>query len=113
MNRHLLRNGLSDTNVSYGSYPEDNPVISFEDHFRPTFSCHLERFILSYSYYVVGGCMSVRRKREGPGPITAAGLVSFYRDIEANIQLKPVFIFLLIASLIALVTVLRIFMNPF
>ncbi|MCC6062891.1 MAG: preprotein translocase subunit Sec61beta [Desulfurococcales archaeon] len=57
--------------------------------------------------------MSVRRKREGPGPITAAGLVSFYRDIEANIQLKPVFIFLLIASLIALVTVLRIFMNPF
>ena len=59
MNRHLSRNGLSDTNVSYGSYPEDNPVVSLEDHFRPTFSCHLERFILSYSYYVVGGCMSV------------------------------------------------------
>ncbi|MGC9009038.1 MAG: preprotein translocase subunit Sec61beta [Sulfolobales archaeon] len=57
--------------------------------------------------------MSVRRKREGPGPATAAGLVSFYRDIEPMIQLKPVFIFLLTATLIALVAVLRIFLNPF
>lgn len=57
--------------------------------------------------------MSVRRKREGPGPITAAGLVSFYRDIEPVIQLKPLFIYLLTASVIAAVAVLRIFMNPF
>ncbi len=57
--------------------------------------------------------MSVRRKREGPGPATAAGLVSFYRDIEPMIQLKPLFIFLLTATLIALVAVLRIFLNPF
>lgn len=57
--------------------------------------------------------MSVRRKREGPGPVTAAGLVSFYRDIEPSIQLKPVFVFLLTATLISLVAVLRIFLNPF
>ncbi|MGC9147958.1 MAG: preprotein translocase subunit Sec61beta [Sulfolobales archaeon] len=57
--------------------------------------------------------MSVRRKREGPGPATAAGLVSFYRDIEPTIQFKPMFIFLLTATLIALIAVLRIFLNPF
>jgi len=57
--------------------------------------------------------VSVRRKREGPGPVTAAGLVSFYRDIEPSIQLKPVFVFLLTATLISLVAVLRIFLNPF
>ena len=57
--------------------------------------------------------MSVRRKREGPGPVTAAGLVSFYRDVEPTIQLKPVFIFLLTATLIAAIAVMRIFLNPF
>ncbi|MEZ0289514.1 MAG: preprotein translocase subunit Sec61beta [Sulfolobales archaeon] len=55
--------------------------------------------------------MSVRRKREGPGPVTAAGLVSFYRDIEPMIQLKPLLIFLLTASFISAVAVARIFLS--
>ncbi|MEM0043583.1 MAG: preprotein translocase subunit Sec61beta [Sulfolobales archaeon] len=56
--------------------------------------------------------MSVRRKKEGPGPVTAAGLVSFYRDVEPLIQLKPLLVFLITASFTAAVAVARIFLTP-
>lgn len=58
--------------------------------------------------------MSVKKKkREGPGPATAAGLVSFYRDVEPTVQLKPLLVILISAAFAIGVFVLRLFINPF
>lgn len=58
--------------------------------------------------------MSVKKKkREGPGPATAAGLVSFYKDVEPTIQFKPVFVILLSAAFVVGILVLRLFIRPF
>lgn len=58
--------------------------------------------------------MSVKKKkREGPGPATAAGLVSFYRDVEPTVQVKPLLVILVSAAFVIGVFVLRLFINPF
>ncbi|MFZ8822588.1 MAG: preprotein translocase subunit Sec61beta [Desulfurococcales archaeon] len=58
--------------------------------------------------------MSVKKKkREGPGPATAAGLVSFYRDVEPIVQLKPLLVILISSAFVISVFILRLFINPF
>lgn len=54
-----------------------------------------------------------KKKREGPGPATAAGLVSFYRDVEPTVQLKPLLVILISSAFVIGVFVLRLFINPF
>lgn len=58
--------------------------------------------------------MSVKKKkREGPGPATAAGLVSYYRDVEPIVQLKPLLVILISSAFVISVFILRLFINPF
>jgi preprotein translocase subunit Sec61beta len=54
-----------------------------------------------------------KKKREGPGPATAAGLVSFYRDVEPIVQLKPLLVILISSAFVISVFILRLFINPF
>jgi preprotein translocase subunit Sec61beta len=54
-----------------------------------------------------------KKKREGPGPATAAGLVSYYRDVEPIVQLKPLLVILISSAFVISVFILRLFINPF
>jgi len=51
--------------------------------------------------------MSSRRRKTGPGPFTAAGLVRFYEEVEEGIKLRPE---LVVFSAIAL-TIIVILLN--
>ncbi len=48
------------------------------------------------------------RKRKPGGPITAAGLISFYEDTEAKIKLTPTWIFIISVGFVCLVLALRL-----
>ncbi len=46
-----------------------------------------------------------RRKRKGEGPLTAAGLVRFFEDVEAKVRISPmaILIIAMAASVVAAV----------
>ncbi len=48
------------------------------------------------------------RKRKPSGPMTAAGLISFYEDTDAKIKLTPTWIFVISVGFVALVLALRL-----
>jgi len=54
---------------------------------------------------------SRRRRREGPGPFTAAGLIRFYEEVEEGIKMKPYMIVIIAFTLIAVVIALN-FIKP-
>jgi len=51
---------------------------------------------------------SRRRKRTGPGPFTAAGLVRFYEEVEEGIKMRPEFVVLTAIALTVIVILLNI-----
>ena len=58
--------------------------------------------------------MSVRRKKkEGPGPASAAGLMSFYKDVEPKVLIKPPVIIFLTLGFILGILILGLLINPF
>ncbi|MEM1619646.1 MAG: preprotein translocase subunit Sec61beta [Fervidicoccaceae archaeon] len=46
------------------------------------------------------------RKRLG-GPLSAAGLVSFYEELEAKVEISPTMVLLLSAAFITIVVLMR------
>ncbi len=52
--------------------------------------------------------MSSRRRRTGPGPFTAAGLVRFYEEVEEGIKLRPEIVVLTAIGITVLVILLNI-----
>uniref|UniRef100_A0A7J3ZIL9 Preprotein translocase subunit SecG n=1 Tax=Fervidicoccus fontis TaxID=683846 RepID=A0A7J3ZIL9_9CREN len=48
------------------------------------------------------------RKRRPSGPLTAAGLISFYEDTDARIKLTPAKILLISSAFVMLVVGLRL-----
>ncbi len=58
--------------------------------------------------------MSVRRKKkEGPGPASAAGLISFYKDVEPKILVKPPVIIFITLGFIMGILILGLLVKPF
>ncbi len=51
---------------------------------------------------------SRRRRRTGPGPFTAAGLVRFYEEVEEGIKLRPEIVVLTAVGITVLVILLNI-----
>lgn len=51
---------------------------------------------------------SRRRRRTGPGPFTAAGLVRFYEEIEEGIKMRPELVVLTAITLTVIVILLNI-----
>ncbi len=51
---------------------------------------------------------SRRRRRTGPGPFTAAGLVRFYEEVEEGIKLRPEIVVLTAIGITVLVILLNI-----
>ncbi len=54
---------------------------------------------------------SRRRRREGPGPFTAAGLIRFYEEVEEGIRIKPSIVIIIAVILVATVIALN-FVKP-
>ncbi len=54
-----------------------------------------------------------RKKREAPGPFTAAGLVRFYEEADVGIKMKPYVIVALAIALSVTVIVLQKIQLPF
>ncbi len=54
-----------------------------------------------------------RKKRETPGPFTAAGLVRFYEEADVGIKMKPYVIVALAIALSVTVIVLQKIQLPF
>ncbi|HIQ28956.1 MAG TPA: preprotein translocase subunit Sec61beta [Candidatus Caldiarchaeum subterraneum] len=52
--------------------------------------------------------MSSRRRRDAPLPASAAGLLRFFEDESRGIKIRPEFVVIAGAALIAIVTILRI-----
>jgi len=48
------------------------------------------------------------RRKKPTGPLSAAGLVSFYEDFEARVKLTPSRVFVLTVAFVALVVGLRL-----
>jgi len=48
------------------------------------------------------------RKKKPGGPMTAAGLISFYEDTEAKIKITPTWIFIVTVSFVGIVLALRL-----
>ena len=48
-------------------------------------------------------------KRKPGGPMTAAGLISFYEETESRIKLTPTWIFLISVMFVSVVVFLRAF----
>ena len=48
-----------------------------------------------------------RKKREAPGPFTAAGLVRFYEEADVGIKMKPYTIIIIAMALTIAVIVLQ------
>ena len=51
---------------------------------------------------------SRRRRRTGPGPFTAAGLVRFYEEVEEGIKIKPEIVIITAIALTVLIAVLNV-----
>lgn len=51
---------------------------------------------------------SRRRRRTGPGPFTAAGLVRFYEEVEEGIKMRPELVVLTAIALTVIVILLNI-----
>jgi len=51
---------------------------------------------------------SRRRRKTGPGPFTAAGLVRFYEEVEEGIKLRPELVVLTAIALTVIVMLLNI-----
>ncbi len=51
---------------------------------------------------------SRRRRRTGPGPFTAAGLVRFYEEVEEGIKLRPEIVVLTAIGITVLVILLNV-----
>ena len=51
---------------------------------------------------------SRRRRKTGPGPFTAAGLVRFYEEVEEGIKLRPELVVLTAIALTMIVMLLNI-----
>lgn len=51
---------------------------------------------------------SRRRRRTGPGPFTAAGLVRFYEEVEEGIKMRPELVVLTAIVLTVIVILLNI-----
>ncbi len=53
--------------------------------------------------------MSTRRRRKtGPGPFTAAGLVRFYEEVEEGVKLKPEFVIFTAVAITVIVILLNV-----
>ncbi len=48
-----------------------------------------------------------RRKRRGEGPLTAAGLVRFFEDVEAKVKISPMTILIVAIAVSAVAAVLN------
>lgn len=53
--------------------------------------------------------MSAKKRKSG-GPMSAAGLVSFYEEFEARIKLSPLAVLILALSVILFVGALHLFL---
>ncbi len=51
---------------------------------------------------------SRRRRKTGPGPFTAAGLVRFYEEVEEGIKLKPEFVIFTAVAITVIVILLNV-----
>ncbi len=55
--------------------------------------------------------MAGKKRKEGKkkpgGPMTAAGLISFYEETESRIKLTPTWIFLISVAYVGIVVILR------
>jgi len=52
--------------------------------------------------------MSSRRKKKTAGPLTAAGLVRFFEDVEARITISPTAIVIIAFTFIAVITIMNL-----
>lgn len=55
--------------------------------------------------------MSERKKKRPSGPMSAAGLVSFYEDLESAIKLTPTQVFIITIVFATLVMILRLILR--
>ncbi len=51
---------------------------------------------------------SRRRRKTGPGPFTAAGLVRFYEEVEEGVKLKPEFVIFTAVAITVIVILLNV-----
>lgn len=51
---------------------------------------------------------SRRRRKTGPGPFTAAGLVRFYEEVEEGVKLKPEFVIFTAVAVTVIVILLNV-----
>ncbi len=51
---------------------------------------------------------SRRRRKTGPGPFTAAGLVRFYEEVEEGVKLKPEFVIFTAVAITVIIVLLNI-----
>ncbi len=51
---------------------------------------------------------SRRRRKTGPGPFTAAGLVRFYEETEEGAKLKPEFVIFTAVAITVIVILLNV-----
>ncbi len=51
---------------------------------------------------------SRRRRKTGPGPFTAAGLVRFYEEVEEGVKLKPEFVIFTAVAITVIIILLNV-----